>query len=37
MRNAPITLAPSPTLPRRKSGLPDLHTMLRNPGKPELR
>src|SRR3984893_16145624 len=27
----------STTLPRRKSGLPDLRTILRNPGKPRLR
>ena len=29
--------APIPTSPQRKSGLPDLRTILRNPGKPGLR
>jgi ribosomal protein L11 methyltransferase len=29
--------APSPTLPHRKSGLPDLRNILRNPGKPGVR
>jgi rare lipoprotein A (peptidoglycan hydrolase) len=30
------TTGPHPTLPRRKSGLPDLRTMLPNPGEPGL-
>ena len=30
-------LPPSPPLPHRKSGLPDLRTMMRNPGKPGFR
>ena len=29
--------APSPPLPQRKSGLPDLRRMMRNPGKPGFR
>src|SRR5258708_11255185 len=32
-----ITATPLPTLPHRKSGLPDLRTLTRNPGKPGLR
>src|SRR5829696_1025914 len=35
--NIAISDAPSPTLPHRKSGLPDLRTILRNSGKPEVR
>jgi hypothetical protein len=34
---ASIAPPPPPTPPRRKSGLPNLRTIIRNPGKPGLR
>jgi hypothetical protein len=30
-------ITPSPPLPQRKSGLPDLRSLMRNPGKPGFR
>jgi hypothetical protein len=35
--NLLTALPPSPTLPQRKSGLPDLRRMMRNPGRPGFR